>query len=128
MQDAETLGSYLRDNKDILKESVETRIEILRLSAIRTVSKSAGYLIWLLISLFVVFLIILFSGIVLGLWLSSLTGSYITGFALVTLFFVLIFALMAIFRQSWFVNPIIHGIIARSGEVFEDGDSANTQP
>lgn len=125
MRDPETLGSYLRDNKEILQEYLETRLEIFRLSAIRTFSKTAGYLIWLLISLFIVFLIILFSGIVLGLWLSSLTGSYILGFALVTLVFVLMFALLAIFRQSWFVNPIIHGIIARSSEVLEDGDSTD---
>jgi hypothetical protein len=120
MSDTDNLGSFFRDNKDLLKGYIETRLEIFRLTAIRMISKSAGYLVWIIISLFLLFLIILFAGIVLGFWLSELTHSFVKGFGLTTLILLLIFSVLAIFRKAWFVNPVIQVIIDHSDEDFEE--------
>jgi|ERR1700722_5979674 len=120
MGDTDNLGSFFRDNKDLLKEYMETRLEIFRLTSVRIISKSAGYLVWIIISLFLFFLIILFAGFVLGFWLSELTHSFVKGFGLTTLFLLLIFSILAIFRKSWFVNPVIKAVINRSAEDFEE--------
>jgi FtsH-binding integral membrane protein len=122
MGDTENLGSFFKDNKNLLKTYIETRLEIFRLSAIRMVSKSAGYLVWIIISLFLLFLIILFAGLVLGFWLSELTHSYVKGFGFTTLILLVVFSILAIFRKSWFVNPVIQVIIDRAGEDFEEDD------
>jgi hypothetical protein len=127
MSDTENLGSFFRDNKDLLKEYIETRLEIFRLTAIRMISKSAGYLVWIIISLFLLFLIILFAGIVLGFWLSELTHSYVKGFGLTTLILLLIFSIIAIFRKSWFVNPVIQVIIDRSDDDFEEEEETGAK-
>jgi hypothetical protein len=120
MSQTDNLGSFFKDNKPLLTEYIETRLELYRLQAIRLVSQSAGYLIWILVSLFLFFLIMIFSGIVLGCWLSNLMHSYVMGFGLTTLILVAIFVLLAVFRKSLFVHPVIQAIIRKTNESFED--------
>jgi hypothetical protein len=120
MSDSPNLRSFLEENKPLVRDYVETRLEIFRLQAIRWASQSAGYLVWIIISLFLFFLILLFAGIVLGCWLSGLTHSYTLGFGLTTGLLILLFALLAFFRQGLFVAPITQGIIRNTSEGGED--------
>ena len=112
----ENLGSFFKDNARLIREYFETRMRIYRLRAIRMISRSAGFFIWIVISLFLLFLFIIFLGIVLSLWLSDLTGSYIAGFSITTGFILLVIILLAAFRKNLFVNPIIKGFIRQSQE------------
>ena len=122
MAENESLGSFFNTNKSLAKEYLETRLEIFRLSAIHTASKSAGYLVWVIISLFLVFLIVLFAGVTAGFWLSSLTGSMILGFGLVTLALILLFAVLTIFRKKLFLEPFMQIILdSASEEIDEEG-------
>lgn len=120
MSQTDNLGSFFKDSKPLLTEYIETRLELYRLQAIKLVSQSAGYLIWILVSLFLFFLIMIFLGIVLGCWLSNLMHSYVMGFGLTTLILVAIFVLLAVFRKSLFVHPVIQAIIRKTTESFED--------
>lgn len=122
MSQPDNLGEFISENKDLLKEYVETRMEIYRLQSLRVFSKSAGYFAWIIVSIFLAFLIVLFTGFMIGFWLSSLLHSNVAGFGLVTLLLLVIFLLMAVFRKSLFVNPVIQSIIQRSRE--EDKDAA----
>jgi hypothetical protein len=116
MSEQENLGSFFKENTKLLRDYFETRMKIYRLRALRLLSKSAGYFIWLIISLFLFFLFIIFLGVVVSLWLSNLTGSYIAGFGITTgIIFVLIIVL-ALFRKTLFVNPIIKAFISQSEE------------
>jgi hypothetical protein len=110
------VASFIRDNKDTIKEYIETRYEIYRLKGIRTVSKTAGLLGWIIVSMFLLFLIVIFGGLTMGYWLSGLFNSLILGFGLTSLFFVLLFILLAIFRKQLFINPVITAIISQSSE------------
>jgi len=120
MSQTDNLGSFFKDSKPLLKEYIEARLELYRLQAIRIVSQSAGYLVWILISLFLLFLIMIFSGIVLGCWLSILMDSYVLGFGTTTLLLVVIFVLLAIFRKKLFVHPVIQAIIRKTNDSFDD--------
>jgi hypothetical protein len=122
MPDSENLGSFFRENKNLVKDYFETRLEIFRLSAIRTVSKSAGNFVWIIISLFLLFLIILFAGLVLSFWLSDITHSFIMGFGITTIFLLIVFTVLIIFRKKWFVDPIVQKIVERSTEDLDDED------
>ena len=112
----DNLGSFISENKAVLKEYLETRMEIYRLQSLRFFSKVAGYFAWVLISLFLVFLIVIFGGLMLGYWFSSMLGSYTKGFGLITLILVIVFILLVLFRKSLFVDPVVHSIIQRSRE------------
>jgi len=119
MSQTDNLGSFFKESKPLLREYIETRLELYRLQAIRLISQSAGYLIWILISLFLLLLIMIFSGVALGFWISNLTHSYVRGFGLTTLLLILVFVLLAVFRNALFVRPVIQSIIRKINESFE---------
>lgn len=123
MSQPDNLGSFISENKTILKEYVETRMEIYRLQSLRIFSKSAGYFAWIIVSLFLAFLIVIFGGLMLGYWFSSMLGSYVKGFGLITLLLIVLFVLLALFRKRLFVDPVIQSIIQRSRE--EDNAAAD---
>jgi len=119
MGQPENIGTFFQDSKPLLKEYLETRFELFRLHAIRLISQSAGYLVWILVSLFLLFLIMIFSGIVLGLWLSGLFNSSVLGFGVTTLLMIGVFVLLAVFRKALFVNPVIKAIISKTAQEFD---------
>lgn len=121
MPQPDNLGAFIAENKTLLKEYLETRLEIYRLQGLRVFAKSAGYFAWVLLSLFLVFLFLLFGGLMTAYWFSGLFHSYVKGFGLVALLILLIFVLLAIFRKALFVEPVIQSIIQKSKEEEEDG-------
>jgi hypothetical protein len=120
MSQPDNLGEFFSENKALLKDYMETRMEIYRLQSLRIFSKSAGYFAWIIVSLFLAFLILLFTGFVIGFWFSSMLHSYIEGFGLITILLLVVFLLLAIFRKSLFVNPVVQSIIQRSREEEKD--------
>ena len=120
MPQPDNLGAFIAENKTILKEYLETRMEIYRLQSLRLFAKSAGLFAWVLLSLFLAFLFLLFGGMMLGFWFSDIFHSHVKGFGLVTLLILVIFLLVAIFRKALFVEPVIQSIIQKSKEEEED--------
>ncbi len=118
----ENLGSFFKENAKLFREYFETRLKIYRLRAVRLLSKSAGYFIWIIISLFLLFLFIIFLGVLLSLWFSEMTGSYIAGFSITTGIIFLLIIILAVFRKVLFVNPIIKAFISQSEESIEEED------
>ena len=117
-------GDFIKENKTLVKEYVETQISIVRLEAIRTASKTSGYFMWIVISLFLFFLIAIFAGLVLGFWLSDVTGSFIKGFGITTIIMILIVIILALLRKTLFVNPAVKAIISH----FHDNDDEHKTP
>jgi uncharacterized membrane protein len=116
MSQPENLGAFFRENKQLLKEYVETRIEIVRLQGIRMFSKSMGFMVWIIIASLLGFLVLIFSGLVLGFWLSALTHSYVSGFGITTLILLGLLIVLILLRNVLFVNPIIRKVIQGSQE------------
>lgn len=121
MSTRENLGTFFDENKTTVKEYIETRFEIYRLLAIRFASKSIGYLVWIILSLFLFTLVLIFIGLVIGFWFTQLTGSYIWGFGLATLLLIFIIVVLALFRNSLFVNPVMRNFIKHTTSTDEDG-------
>lgn len=119
MADTENFQSFFKENKDLAKTYFEVRLNIYRLKIIRGFSKSAGFFMWMMILLFLLFLLMAFIGLVLGFWLTDLTGSYVKGFGLTTLILMVIMILLALLRKPLFVDPIIKDIIKRTNEEAE---------
>ena len=116
----DNLGTFFAENKTLVKEYLETRMKIYRLQSIRLFSRSAGYFAWIIISVFLAFLFLLFSGLVLGFWFSGLFDSFVKGFGLVALLILAVFILLAVFRKALFVDPVIQSVIQRSKEEEEE--------
>jgi len=120
MSQPDNLGSFISENKAVLKEYLETRMEIYRLQSLRIFSKSAGYFAWIMVSALLAFLILIFGGLMLGYWFSSMLGSYVKGFGLMTLLLMVLFVLLALLRKSLFVDPVVQSIIQKSREESEE--------
>lgn len=120
MDQPDNLGSFFAENKTLLKEYLETRLEIYRLQSLRLFAKSAGLFAWVLLSLFLAFLFLLFGGMMTAFWFSSLFHSQVKGFGLVTLLILVIFILLAVFRRALFVDPVIQSVIQKSKEEEEE--------
>ncbi len=131
MSQPDNLGSFFAENKKLLKEYLETRLEIYRLQSLRIFAKSAGYFAWIILSLFLGFLFLLFGGMMVAFWFSNLLHSYVKGFGVVALLILVVFLLIGLFRKMLFVDPVIHSIIKRSREEGEEdpdqGTPANQQ-
>lgn len=122
MGEPDNLGSFFAENKTLLKEYLETRLEIYRLQSLRLFARSAGLFVWVMLSLFLAFLFLLFGGMMLGFWFSDLLHSHVKGFGVVTLLILLVFILLAIFRKALFVEPVIHSVIQKSKDEEETHD------
>lgn len=116
MSQKENIGSFVRDNKDIIKEYLETRYEIIRLKGIRSISKMAGSLAWVMVSLLLGLLILIFGGLTMGYWLSAVFESNVAGFGLTTLFIILLLVLLILLRKQLFINPVMRSIINSSAD------------
>ncbi|MBS1653506.1 MAG: hypothetical protein JSU05_01575 [Bacteroidetes bacterium] len=116
MNESENIGSFFMDFKGMVKDYTETRLELFRLKGVRLISKIIGTFFWFIISLFLLFLIFIFAGLVLGFWLSDITHSFVTGFGITTLMLVLAVTLLALFRKQLFINPFIRLIVRQSGD------------
>jgi hypothetical protein len=127
MGQPDNLGGFFAENKKLLKEYLETRLEIYRLQSVRVFAKSAGYFAWIFLSLFLAFLFLLFSGMMVAFWFSNRFHSYVKGFGIVALLILVVFLLIGLFRKLLFVDPVIHSIIQRSRDE-EDEDLSTGEP
>jgi thiol:disulfide interchange protein len=113
MEEHENLASFARQNKRLIRDWVETRIELFKLRIARMISVSAGYLAWIFVTIFIALLVIIFVGVTAGFWLSDITGSTTKGFGIITLTGILLAIILAIFRRPIFINPIVRGFVKR---------------
>lgn len=107
MENTPDIWQFLEANKNTLQEYVELKIELFNLKFIRKSSSIGGILVWLMILAFLGLLILFFTGITIGFWLSNILNSYVQGFAATTGILVVITLILILVRKQLFINPII---------------------
>ena len=121
----ENPGNFFEENKKLVKEYFETRLEIYRLSVIKTGTGLAGHLLWVIVLLFLLSLLTIFLGMVTGFWLSGKTGSYTQGFGLTALIILFLVLVVVVFRKFLFINPLIRVIIKKTNKKNEENPGKN---
>jgi hypothetical protein len=107
MNNPKNFQEFLDENIPLFKDYVETRSTIYKLKAVRTLSNVFGLLIWLVISAFLFFLVLIFIGLVLGFWFAEMTGSLASGFGIATLLLMIFIVILALLRKQIFIYPLI---------------------
>lgn len=107
MNNPKNFQEFFDENIPLIKEYAETRSAILKLKAIRSFSNVFGLFIWLVISAFLFFLVLIFVGLVMGFWFAEMTGSLASGFGLATLLLMVVIVLLALLRKHLFIYPLI---------------------
>ena len=104
-------SEFIMENKKLLKEYADARLELFKLQGVKLLSKSLSMFIWLTIVLFFAFFILLFLGLLFAYWIAEKTGSNTIGFASAAGLFIVILLLVFSFINVWFQTPISNTII-----------------
>jgi hypothetical protein len=99
--DLTTLLSALKAN---IKEWIEIRIRLLKLELFEKISVLGSFLIYCVIIINLLFFIFLFAFVALSLLLGKWLNSIAYGFAVVSLFYLVILAVLLIFRKCIFTG------------------------
>jgi hypothetical protein len=123
MSSKETFFSFFSENKALLKDYLDTRIELIKLQGVRALSRTISVVmvtfIISLLSLSILLLLIL----TFAFWISALTGSNIIGFASAAGLLILFLIVFIAFGRGVVQNQIIKRIIQDTMEESEDIDN-----
>ena len=117
----ETFNDFYQENRKLLSEYLETRLQLLRLIAIRTLSKTFSMFIVVCLVSFMVLFFLLFLVISFSWLMADATGSAALGFLCGAGVFLVIIMLAIVFRKPLFLNPLIRLFIHTSTQE-EDED------
>jgi hypothetical protein len=123
MSSKETFFSFFSENKALIKEYIDTKIELIKLHSVRTLSRTISVvMIIFIISLLCLSILLLF-GITFAFWIAALTGSNIAGFASAGGLFILFLIGFIVFGRRMVQNQIIRRIIQDSLDDNEEVDN-----
>ena len=117
---SENLNDFYKENKRLVSDYVETRLDLLKLTTVRSLSRTLSMLILVTIISFMVLFFLLFLVIAFSWFMSDLLGSATMGFLCGGGVFLLIFVLSVAFRKALFLNPLIRLFIQTSTQEEED--------
>jgi hypothetical protein len=117
----ETFNDFYQENRKLLSEYLETRLQLLRLIAIRTLSRTFSMFIVVCLVSFMVLFFLLFLVISFSWLMADATGSAALGFLCGAGVFLVIIMLAIVFRKPLFLNPLIRLFIHTSTQE-EDED------
>ena len=120
MASNENLHDFYKENRKLITEYLETRLEIIRLKSIGTLARTLSMLIVVTLIGFMVLFFLLFLVISFSWYISSITGSASIGFLSGGGIFLLIMLVCIIFRKPLFLNPLIRLFIHTSTQEEED--------
>ena len=118
----ENLHDFYEENRKILTEYLETRVELVKLTAVRSLSRTLAMLILISAISFMVLFFLLFLVISFSWMMADYLGSAALGFLFGGGIFLLILVLTVIFRKQLFLNPLIRLFIRTSTEDDEEDD------
>mgnify|MGYP003452994106 FL=1 len=122
MSSKETFFSFFSQNKALLKEYIDTRLELMKLQGVRTLSRTISAIMIIFIISLLCLSILLLIGITFAFWIADVSGSNIVGFASAAGLFILFLIGFIVFGFSMVQNQIIKRIIQDSMDDSEDLD------
>ena len=113
-------SGFIKENKSLAKEYVETRITLAKLQAVKVLSRSLGMLIALAIVSFLALFVVLFLGMSFAWWIAKITESNAVGFASAAGLFLAIVLLVIAFRKQLFQDKLVELFIRETVKDLHD--------
>jgi hypothetical protein len=123
MEERDDLAGFIRSTRRLLREYVDLRLGLLRLQAIRTLSRVFSLLMVTLVGFLMGLFVLLFLGFALSAWVAGLTDSPVAGHLTAAGFFLILLILGILLRKPLFQAPLIRMFIAASAEEPDDAAS-----
>lgn len=122
MRTEKDLNDFYRENKALLKEYIELRMELFRMHAVRMISKSISMMAVIIFTSILFLFVLLFLGVSFSLWLAEWMGSMVYGFMGGAGLFLVLLVLTIIFRKPLFLNPLIRLFINETVSDVDEND------
>jgi uncharacterized membrane protein (DUF485 family) len=122
MPSPDNLNDFYQENRKLLTEYLETRLQLLKLTSVRSLSRTLSMMILVALISFMVLFFLLFLVISFSWFMADRLGSAPLGFLLGGGMFLLIILLTVLFRKPLFLNPLIRLFIHTSTKEEEDED------
>jgi hypothetical protein len=122
MSSKETFFSFFSQNKTLIKEYIDTRLELIKLQGVKTLSRTISAIMIIFIISLLCLSILLLIGITFAFWIADISGSNIVGFASAAGLFILFLIGFIVFGRGMVQNQIIKRIIQDSMDDSEEID------
>lgn len=124
MASQENYGDFYKENKKLVADYIDTRIELLKLGAIKITAKTLSALLLIALISCMVLFFVLFLVIAFSWFMADQLGSASLGFLSGGGVFLLIITVSVLFRRALFLNPLIRIFIhiATDDEFEEETD------
>jgi hypothetical protein len=120
MSSSENLGDFYKENKKLVSDYFETRIELFKLKSIKLLAKTLSILILISLVSFMMLFFILFLVISFSWYMADQLGSATLGFLCGGGVFLLLLIVSVVFRKVLFLNPLIRIFLHASTEEDEE--------
>lgn len=119
----DNLQDFYKENRKLISEYIETRIQILRLTSVRSLSKTLSMLILLMVISLMVLLFFVFLVIAFSIYIGNQMENPVMGFLAGAGVFLVVLLLSILFRKPLFLNPLIRlFILTTANEEEEEED------
>ena len=119
----DNLQDFYKENRKLISEYIETRIQLLRLTSVRSLSKTLSMLILLMVISLMVLLFFVFLVIAFSIYIGNQMENPVMGFLAGAGVFLVVLLLSILFRKPLFLNPLIRlFILTTANEEEEEED------
>ncbi|HEY0609134.1 MAG TPA: hypothetical protein VGD35_05745, partial [Chitinophaga sp.] len=108
----ENFSGYFNQTGKVAREYLETRLDLIKLQAAGKLSKALGLFFSIMMAFLLFFFVVVFLGMVVGFWIGEMTGSYTIGFSCAAGLFILLLAILLIFRKNLIQRPLANMLVA----------------
>ena len=116
----ENFSNYFNQTGKVAREYLETRVDLIKLQAAGKLSKALGLFFSIMMAFLLFFFVVVFLGMVVGFWIGEMTGSYTIGFSCAAGLFIVLLAILLIFRKSLIQRPLANMLVAEMLEGMVD--------
>ena len=115
-------SNFFTDTKKIIQTYLEDRLTLVKLQAVKSISKIASAVFISILLLIVGFFVLLFLSVMLGYLFSALLHSYYWGFGIITAFYLVLFILIITVGRRMVSALLINTIIKLFFDKSKDND------
>lgn len=116
MEERDDLSGFIRRMKNLVREYAELRLALLKLQAIRSVSRLFSLLMVTLTGILMSIFVLFFLGLALSAWVAGMTGSPVLGHLAAAGFFLILLMLGIFLRKPLFQAPLIRMFISATSD------------
>lgn len=102
----DTFQQFFEATKKLLQRYVETRLRLIKLDISQRLARALSLFFVLIIAFLLLFFVIMFLGMVLAYSIAEVSGSYTLGFSVSAALFLVLLAVVVVFRKNWIERPL----------------------